>query len=75
MRTELAGHEERVLRWRSGAGKDRADGELVPRDARPVLVPLGVVHDRARDAAKDRMNSVVKTMSIMYAVAEGQRTR
>ena len=34
----------------AGVDEDRADGELVPRDARPVLVPLGVVRGRAGDA-------------------------
>ena len=33
----------------AGVDEDRADGELVPRDPRAVLVPLGVVRGRAQD--------------------------
>ena len=34
----------------AGVDEDRADGELVPRDAAAVLVALGVVRGRAGDA-------------------------
>jgi hypothetical protein len=41
----------------AGVDEDRAYGELVPRDTRPVLVPLGVVGGRAGDAIAGQSRS------------------